>query len=49
MKLQIVDIDDNYIIETFNVADYDLDNENDIEILKRTILDTIESYIEENM
>jgi len=49
MKLQLVDIDDNYIIETFNMSDYDLENENDVEILKRTILDTVESYIEENM
>ena len=49
MKLQLVDIGEDYIIETFNILDYDLDNENDVEILKRTILDTVESYIEENL
>ena len=49
MKLQLVDIDADYIIETFNISDYDLDNENDVEILKGTILDIVENYIEENL
>jgi hypothetical protein len=49
MKIRISDIDEEYIIETFDISNYDLDNENDVEILKQTIFDTIESYIEENM
>jgi hypothetical protein len=50
MKLQLIDPDENYTVETFNISDdYDLSNENDIEILKKNILDTIENYIEENM
>ena len=49
MKIRLSDIDEEYIIETFDISDYDLDNENDVEILKQTIIDTIENYIEENM
>ena len=49
MKLQLVDVSEEYVVETFNISDYDLDNENDIEVLKKIILDTIEDYIEENM
>ena len=49
MKLQLVDVSEEYVVETFNISDYDLDNDQDIEVLKKIILDTIEDYIEENM
>ena len=49
MRIQLIDIDEEYEIETIDISDYDLENENDLLLLKNTIVEIINDYIEDNM
>ena len=49
MKIQFVDIDEEYVIDTIDISNYDTEDENDLELLKKTIIEIINDYIEDNM
>ena len=44
MKIQMVDPDDNYVIETIDVESYDLDDESSLEQLKDLLLEIVIEY-----
>lgn len=47
MKIQIVDLAEEYVIETIDLNGYDLEDESDHEMLKDDLLETILSYVED--
>jgi len=50
MKIKIVDgDDDDYLIEAIDTSMYDLQDENDVNILKGLVLEAIQNYIEDSL
>ena len=49
MKIQITDLLEQYNIETIDLAAYDLESEEDIELMKNDLANIILSYVEENI
>jgi hypothetical protein len=49
MKIQITDLLEEYNIETIDLASYDLESDEDIELMKNDLANIILSYVEENI
>jgi hypothetical protein len=49
MKIQITDLLEQYNIETIDLTAYDLESEEDIELMKNDLANIILSYVEENI
>lgn len=49
MKINILDTEEGYVIETIDMSSYDLDDDNDIEVLKEELFRIIETYISETL
>jgi|TARA_S200002703_G_C3590478_1_gene181358 hypothetical protein len=45
MKLQLVDADEEYIIDTINMEDYDLSDEDDIQTLSDLLIGILDGYL----
>jgi hypothetical protein len=49
MKIKFIDVTSEYEIDIIDVSEYNIDEENDMEILKKDILNCVIEYIEENI
>lgn len=49
MKINILDAEEDYVIETIDMSSYDLDDDNDVEVLKEELLRIIETYVTDNL
>jgi len=47
MKINLVDAEEKYVIDTIDMSAYDIEDNNDIEVLKDTLFTIIEEYITE--
>jgi hypothetical protein len=49
MKIKFLDVTSEYEIDIIDVSEYNIEEENDMEILKKAILDCVIEYIEDNI
>jgi|TARA_R110002110_G_scaffold46789_1_gene141070 hypothetical protein len=47
MKINLVDTEENYIIDTIDTSAYDIEDDYDIETLKDMLFTIIEEYLSE--
>ena len=47
MKINLVDADENYTIDTIDMSAYDIEDDNDIEVLKDILFTILEEYVTE--
>jgi hypothetical protein len=49
MKIQLTDMIEEYVIETIDLSAYDIEDDEDIELLKNDFAEVIINYVEENI
>ena len=47
MKINLVDAEEKYVIDTIDMSAYDIENDNDIEVLKDVLFTILEEYVTE--
>jgi|SaaInlStandDraft_2_1057019.scaffolds.fasta_scaffold205818_2 hypothetical protein len=47
MKINLVDAEEKYIIDTIDMSAYDIEDDNDIEVLKDVLFTILEEYVTE--